>query len=569
MTTGISRYIDQTIFWGELVGCRKKRLGTVVMSAYESRNRLRPGRSLALWAISLFILTISAGSISVLAAPLTPEEERGKKLYFQGKSTSGEPIFAFVGPSSIKLPAGALPCSNCHGYDGLGRPEGGVEPSNITWRNLTKSYGHRHPDGREHSAFDEDSLTAAIADGIDPAGNALDRAMPRYSMSSEDLEALIAYLRRLGTDFDPGLSETTIKVGSVLPKDGPFRKHGEVAKAVLDAYFDDINGEGGIYGRRIELQVVDYLSDAPSTASAVRRFLETEPVFAVVGAFSIGIERELFPIFERYQVPVIGPLTLFAGHTEFQNDLTFHVQSGLPDQARALIDYAALKLLLKPSATAVILSRDPIYDEIAKAIQTQGDKHDWPAPTVVRFAGGQAEVLEHVVSLKRSGVEAVFYFGPSEALTTFAAKAVELNWTPHLFLSGLLSSSAALNLPPAFDEQTFMAYPTLPSDQTPSGVTMFMKLRERYGLSREYLATQVSVYVAAQVFIEGLRRSGRALSRTNLVAALEGLFSFETGLTFPVSFGPNRRIGTLGAHVVPIDLERHALGSGGQWMRLD
>jgi hypothetical protein len=96
-----------------------------------------------------------------------------------------------------------------------------------------------------------------------------------------------------------------------------------------------------------------------------------------------------------------------------------------------------------------------------------------------------------------------------------------------------------------------------------------MSLRDRHDLSRDYLATQAFVYAAAQVFVEGLRRSGRGLSRTRLVAALEGLSDFETGLTSAVSFGPNRRVGALGAHVVPLDLERRTLGSGGRWIRLD
>ena len=174
-----------------------------------------------------------------------------------------------------------------------------------------------------------------------------------------------------------------------------------------------------------------------------------------------------------------------------------------------------------------------------------------------------------MAELIRADVETLFYFGPSQNLASFSAGAAEANWSPHIFLSGVLSGGAAFDLPPTFNERVFLAYPTIPADQTPSGVEAFMNLHKKHGLSREHLATQVAVYVAAKVLVEGLRRSGQALSRVNLVAALENFSDFETGLTQPVSFGSNRRIGALGAHVVSVDLKRKSFGSGGRWMRLD
>jgi hypothetical protein len=240
--------------------------------------------------------------------------------------------------------------------------------------------------------------------------------MPRYAMPSQDMVDLIAYLRRLGTDFDPGLSGSVIRVGSVFPKDGPLRPHGEVARALLKAYFDDINDKGGIYGRKIELDIVEDLNGGPVMSASERRLFAADPVFAVVSAFAIGRERELFPVFANDQVPVIGPLTLFAGHTKFQNDLIFHVLTGLVDQARALTEFAALELRLKPKATAVILPRNPIFDEIAEAVRMQGDTHDWPAPIVLRMTGGRAEASDHAAALHQAGVEAIFYFGPNGSI---------------------------------------------------------------------------------------------------------------------------------------------------------
>jgi ABC-type branched-subunit amino acid transport system substrate-binding protein len=249
--------------------------------------------------------------------------------------------------------------------------------------------------------------------------------------------------------------------------------------------------------------------------------------------------------------------------------LTFHIVSGLPDQARALVDYAALNLNLDAPKVAVVLFDDGTYDEIAKVIERQGGSHGWPAPLVVRFVGGRVEAMGRVGELKRAGIDTVFYFGPTKALVPFAAEAAGANWTPRLFLSGVLSGRVVFDLPRDFGDKLYLAYPTVPSDKTDSGTKEFQGLQARHGLPEHHRASQVSAYVAAKVFVEGLRRSGRGLSRAKLVAALEGLSKFETGLTPPVSFGPNRRIGALGAHVLSVDLKNRAFRSDARWIRLD
>jgi len=69
-----------------------------------------------------------------------------------------------------------------------------------------------------------------------------------------------------------------------------------------------------------------------------------------------------------------------------------------------------------------------------------------------------------------------------------------------------------------------------------------------------------------EIFIEALTRAGRELSREKLVTALEGLYNFETGVTPPVSYGPNRRVGALGAHVTMIDPDKGELVPVASWI---
>jgi hypothetical protein len=123
----------------------------------------------------------------LLYAPVAPaleaDEARGKQIYIQGTSASGGEINAVVGDEGVILPGGALTCVSCHGYDGLGRPEGGVLPPDIRWSQLVKTYGHVHENGRRHAAFDEANFALMMRAGLDPSDNLLDRVMPLYQMS--------------------------------------------------------------------------------------------------------------------------------------------------------------------------------------------------------------------------------------------------------------------------------------------------------------------------------------------------------------------------------------------------
>jgi cytochrome c553 len=171
--------------------------------------------------LAALLLSVVFPAVVFSASPLSSQEKHGKHVYSKTTSPSGKEIKAFVGVASLEAPGAAMACANCHGNDGKGRPEGGITPSNITWKELNKSYGVRHASGREHPAYTEETLARAIAKGIDPAGNKLDPAMPHYSMPEEDLAALVAYLKRLGTELDPGISESAIRIGTILPSDGP------------------------------------------------------------------------------------------------------------------------------------------------------------------------------------------------------------------------------------------------------------------------------------------------------------------------------------------------------------
>jgi mono/diheme cytochrome c family protein len=243
-------------------------------------------------------------------AGLTPPESRGKQIYLHGSSQSGRQIFAYIGESSLEIQGASMACANCHGLDGRGKPEGGINPSDITAESLTKPYGVIHADGRKHTAYNPGAFEAAITRGIDPAGNRLSNVMPRYNIARDDLNDLIAYLARLGGDRDPGISDTRIVIGAVVPEKGPLGEMGQAIKAATTAFFDDLNNSGGIFNRRIELRFAESGETPAATRANIERLLQSEQVFAMTVSLIAGAEKEIAPLMAQKRVPMIGALTL-------------------------------------------------------------------------------------------------------------------------------------------------------------------------------------------------------------------------------------------------------------------
>ncbi len=498
-------------------------------------------------------LDISFAKVSS-SATLTQQERRGKQIYLKGIGFSERPIKAFVGDASMEVPGSSFPCANCHGYDGQGRPEGGIIPSNITWEYLTKSYDISHPGGRKHPAYTDGSIMRAIIDGIDPAGNRL-AAMPRYLMSQEDIADLVSYLRRLGKDADPGLTGTSIRIGTILPLSGSLAEMGLEMKGVMTAYFEDINNQGGIYGRRVELQVSGTSENVSGTIADARHLVSDGGVFAMVGSFTAGADKEMAKIADEEGIPVIGSYTFSPQIGHPLNRYIFYLFSGLKDQASLLVDFTSHKFKVRDPRIAIVYPESQIFLEVTGAIEGQARKYGWNSIARIGYPKGRFEAGEIAGKLQGGGADFIFFFGSGGEGIRLLKEAEKSNWTSNFFLSGPLAGKEVIDAPLSFKDKIFLAYPTLPSDLTREGVIEYRSFLERHKLLPRHPAAQISAYCAAKILAEGLKIAGRDLSRERLVDVLEGFYNFDTGLTPRITYGPNRRIGALGTYIVSIDLE--------------
>jgi ABC-type branched-subunit amino acid transport system substrate-binding protein len=148
-------------------------------------------------------------------------------------------------------------------------------------------------------------------------------------------------------------------------------------------------------------------------------------------------------------------------------------------------------------------------------------------------------------------------------------EAASVNWFPYIFVQSGTATPTLFDAPAGFEGKVFCTFPTAPADQTEQGINEFRLLGEKYKLPQKHPAAQVSAYTSAKILIEALKRVGKDLSRERLIQALEGFYNYQTGLTPPITYGPNRRIGAMGAYVVMVDLKEKKFVPVSGWVSVN
>jgi ABC-type branched-subunit amino acid transport system substrate-binding protein len=182
---------------------------------------------------------------------------------------------------------------------------------------------------------------------------------------------------------------------------------------------------------------------------------------------------------------------------------------------------------------------------------------------------GRFDAAETMKQIRRTPRDAVFFLGTGEEALSLMREADKANWFPSVFLFSRSLGREIFAAPPGFNGKVFCAFPSAPDVQSADGIKELRALADKYGLPSQQVAAQMSAYSAAKILVEALKRAGKDLSREKLIQALEGLYEYRTGFTPAVTYGPNRRIGAMGAYVVTIDLRKKEFAPASGWISIN
>jgi ABC-type branched-subunit amino acid transport system substrate-binding protein len=351
---------------------------------------------------------------------------------------------------------------------------------------------------------------------------------------------------------DMRVQRAQAKQPSMAPLTGENAETGSAVKAVLTAYFGDLNQRGGIYGRRIVLRFDDSGNDNTATVKSAKR-LAAAPVFAMVAPFVPDAEQKVAAVAEASKVPLVGLLALSVP-SETVNREVFYLLPGFQQLEQELVRFAATREKAAMEKTAVVVSDSKLQMDVAPAMQATWKELSVEKPQEFVFSAAKAE--DQVRELHSQGIERVFFIGDGEQLAPWIQAADKAEWAPRVFVLGPLLDESILGAPARFQGRIFAAYPQLQPEV--GAVDEFDYFLSSHNLASDHRLVQISAYCAAKILVEALARGGKNVTREKLISTLEQMRNFRTGLLPGITFGANRRVGSFKAEIVCVDLASHS-----------
>lgn len=351
------------------------------------------------------------------------------------------------------------------------------------------------------------------------------------------------YVSAAEKKYDPGASDTEIKLGQTVPHSGPGSLYGVLGR-VGEAYFQMINDKGGLNGRKIKFHTMDDAYSAPKCVEATRRLVEEEEVLALFGSLGTAPQTAVHKYLNSKGVP---QLLLNTGASKWNDPKNYKwTMAGLPlypTEGRILARHV---VNVRPEGKVGILYQNDDF----------GRDFLGPFKKVLADAGGKAKVVmeqtydltdptidSQIVNLSKSGADVFYNITTGKFTSQSIRKVAEVGWKPLQLLSAGSTGRSILSAAGFENAKNIVAIryakdAGVPRWANDPEVMGFEALRKQYLPNVDPDNTiAYAGYGQVVTMTEILRRCGDELTRENVLkqaANLNGFHSpfFLDGVTY-------------------------------------
>jgi ABC-type branched-subunit amino acid transport system substrate-binding protein len=338
--------------------------------------------------------------------------------------------------------------------------------------------------------------------------------------------------------YDPGATDTEIKIGNIMPYSGPASSYGVIGKSEA-AYFNMINAEGGINGRKIKFISYDDAYSPPKAIEQARKLVESDEVLLIFQPLGTPSNAAIQKYMNVKKVP---QLFVASGATKWGDPKHFPWTMGFqPNYQSEGRIYAKYILEHFPnSKIAVFWQNDDAGKDQVKGLRDGlGDK----ANMIIAdksYEVSDPTIDSQIVALHDSGADIFFSWAAPKGSAQAIRKVGELGWKPKFFLANTATSVAAVLKPAGLQfskdiiSTAYLKDPTDPAWKDDAGVKVWREFMDKYYADGDKSnANNVYGYVQAQAMVQVLKQCGDDLTRANVMKQAANLKDFSTDMMLP------------------------------------
>ena len=338
-----------------------------------------------------------------------------------------------------------------------------------------------------------------------------------------------------------GVTDDTIVIGSWAPLTGPAALWGAVGRGT-QVYFEMINAEGGIHGRKIEFILRDDAYQPSRTVAVVREMVERDHVFAFAAGVGTAPGRAVLDYLVEHDVVWVSPAT-GATHWAYPPKRNVFAQyTPYFDEAAVLVDHVVNDLGL--TKIGVIYQNDDFGESGLVGAEMAMERHGLSLAEAVAVEVPDTDLNSHALRLRESGAEAVLMWLTPRHATIILGAASRLGYEPQWLASSVLADMELMYdlTEGAWAGVIFASIGELASSDHPL-IKKYKEATARFAPDDRPSEFLLAGFRYAEPLVEGLRRAGRDLTTESLIEALESLDGFQ-GIGAPVTYSPTNRQGT-------------------------
>jgi len=338
-----------------------------------------------------------------------------------------------------------------------------------------------------------------------------------------------------------GVEDKRIVLGQSAALSGPASALGAAMRNGALAYFDSVNAAGGVNGRQIALTTLDDGYDPARAATNTATLVDTQHVFALFGYVGTPTSNAAMRWVDKEGIPFFAPMSGAQSFREPFNKHIFNIRDGYAEETEKIVEHLDA---IGFKQVAVLYQNDAYgqagLDGVTRALKKR--KRDVFATAPVER--NSTDVAAAVTKLKASGAPAVIIISAYKSSAAFIRAMRNAGGSIPLFWNVSFVGSRALAEELGADARGVMISQVIPSpwDEKLALIKEYRKLYlNKPGREPEYASLEG--FMAAKVFVEGLRHVKGEPTRKNFIQALENMGSYDLG-GYTVKFGPSNHNGS-------------------------
>ncbi len=360
------------------------------------------------------------------------------------------------------------------------------------------------------------------------------------------LAALAATAAAAQKRYDPGATDTEIKIGNFVPYSGPASAYAVNGKTIA-AYFNKVNAEGGINGRKIRFISYDDSYSPPKAVEQARRLVESDEVLLVF--YSLGTPSN--SAIQKYMnLKKVPQLFVASGATKWNDPKNFPWTMGWsPSYQGEGHIYAQYLLQHHPNARIGILYQNDDYGKDYLKGLSDGLAGKMQVVAQYPYETADPTVDSQIVALKASGADVFFNVTTPKFASQAIKKTAEIGWKPIHLLNNVSRSIGAVIKPAGFENAQGILSAGYTKDATDPTWAKDPEFRQWSEFMDKYYSdgdktnsSTVTSYAVAATLVQVLRQCGDNLTRENVMKEAANLKNLRVGMLLPgitINTGPN------------------------------